>query len=108
MEEKQTELILLYVDHSDFREAAGVYLDLVNKGILLDILSLELCQKILQALLDLDNKSEASKLAMVVGDTYAKAGKLAEAEPVYRLGYDNDVKNRTKYQSFVTEQTALD
>lgn len=38
---KQTELILLFIDNDDLKDAAGIYLDLAKKDIILDLLAKE-------------------------------------------------------------------
>jgi hypothetical protein len=105
---------MYYVKHGKFDDAAKVYLELRRPRILLGLWvidpqsggpGLEHCEKILAALLKIPNQTEASKLAIWIGDAWMKINNLVRAEAMYKIAYENSKVKHAKYQDFLQDQT---
>ncbi len=67
------------------------------------------CEKILNALVEAEKNTQASELAIWLGDKWIEYNNLVRAEADFKIAYDKsaDVK-KDKYDTFVAHQKLLE
>jgi len=62
------------------------------------------CEKILDALVQDDKNTQASELAIWLGDKWIEYNNLVRAEADFKIAYDKSDVKKDKYDTFVAHQ----
>jgi len=63
------------------------------------------CEKILAALVKTHRTTEASRLAIWLGDQWVEMSNLVRAEADYKIAYENSKVKAAAYHRFIQDQT---